>query len=131
MNQWPIQVAIYQTLTNDTAIMARVTGVYDEVPQDATFPYIVIGDDTGVQWDTDDTLGAESTLTIHVWSRKAGRKETKEIMQLIYDALHRQELDITGMHSVVCQWEFSETLLDPDGVTRHGVTRYRSIAREA
>ena len=44
-------------------------------------PYVVIGDDTSAQWDTDDTVGSENTLTLHVWSRYYGRAEVKDIMQ--------------------------------------------------
>lgn len=130
MNQWPIQVAIFDILSNDADITARVEGVFDHVPQGTAYPYIVIGDDTGLQWDTDDSLGTEATLTLHVWSEGAGRKETKEIMQLIYDALHRVDIQVDGLHTVLCQWEFSETLLDADGVRRHGVMRFRLIGEE-
>ena len=131
MRQWPVQVAVYQDLIAYTPLMNRVTGVYDHVPQGTAYPYVVIGEDTAIEWDTDTSDGVESTLTIHVWSRLKGRRETKEIMELIYDALHRAELQIEGLHSVFCYWEFSETFLDPDGETRHGVTRFRIKAEES
>ena len=130
MRQWEIQKAIFQTLTADTDLMQAVTGVFDHVPQNQPYPYVVMGEDTALQWDTDDSDGTEATLTIHVWSRQAGRREAKEIMQVIYGALHRVDISIDGMHTVLCFWEFSETFLDPDGVTRHGVTRFRVVAEE-
>lgn len=120
MMQAQIQAAIF-------AKLQTVGTVYDHVPQESAFPYIVIGDDTSTPWDTDDSTGSESTCTIHVWSRQRGRKEVKTIMQAIYDAMHRQELTITGGALVECAAEFQESFLDPDGITRHGVIRFRLI----
>lgn len=131
MKQWAIQTAIYSQLTGTAAVMALVTGVFDDVPQGTDYPYIVIGEDTGIEWDTDDSRGTSATLTVHVWSRVAGKRETKQIMEAIYDALHRAPLPVSGMTTVTCHWEFGETFLDADGETRHGVTRYRLIIEEA
>lgn len=107
--------------------------VYDDVPflpegapHDA-FPYVVIGNDTARAWDTDDTLGADTTLTLHVWSRAPGFKECKTIMGQIYDLLNRADLTGAGHRVVDCLFDFSETMLDGDGETRHGVARYRMI----
>ena len=130
MKQWEIQRAVYQTLVGHQPLMDIIDAVYDHVPQDSSYPYVVIGDDTGLQWDTGSSVGTESTLTIHVWSRELGRKETKEIMNLVYEVLHLSNLPIEDMVSVLCHWEFSETFLDPDGITRHGVSRFRIIADE-
>ncbi len=131
MRQWEIQQAIYEELTTYVPLVNSVTGIYDHVPQKTDYPYVNIGEDTGVQWDTGTSHGVESTLTIHVWSRKRGRKQCKEIMQIIYNILHEGTLDIVGMKSVLCYWDFSETMLDPDGLTRHGVMRFRILAEEA
>ena len=130
MRQWEIQKSIYQALKDDVDITAVVTGVYDEVPQGTKYPYIVIGEDTALQWDTGSSVGAESTLTIHVWSRDYGRRECKEIMSLVYDVLHEAELSIDDAHAVFCYWEFAETFLDTDGKTRHGVMRFRTLTED-
>ena len=117
--QEEIQAAIY------AKVYALGWPTFDHVPQETTFPYIVIGDDTSIPWDTDDSIGSETTCTIHVWSRHRGRKEVKEIMRTIYEALHRQELSIIGGALVECQAELEESFMDPDGLTRHGVIRFR------
>lgn len=121
MMQEQIQAAIF------TRLSSVGTPVYDHVPQDTPFPYIVIGDDTSTAWDTDNSIGSESTLTIHVWSRQRGRKEVKEIMADIYASLHRHDVSISGGVLVECAAEFQESFLDPDGITRHGVIRFRLI----
>jgi len=115
-----------------TALNGNISaGVYDDVPYlpegmpRENFPYVVIGDDTTAPWDTDDTLGKEVTLQIHIWSRSAGFKETKLIMGEVYDILNRGALSKVGYNVVDCLSEFSETLRDPDGETRHGVMRFK------
>jgi hypothetical protein len=122
MNQWEVQKAIFNKL--DTGLDIPT---YDHVPQGATLPYVTIGEDTATSWDTDDSTGSESTLTIHVWTREAGRRDVKVIMNDIYGLLHRQRFAIDGSILVDCFWEFAETFMDPDGVTRHGVLRFRII----
>ena len=124
-----IQAAVYTVLSADTAIGALAT-VYDDVPQPddagsgADFPYIVIGEDTLNAWDTDDSLGCEASITVHVWSRQAGRKQTKELQGLIYDALTRQEIAVSGYTLITLEWVSDQSFLDFDGRTRHGVSTF-------
>jgi hypothetical protein len=131
MNAIAIQKAVRDRLVSSTAVTNLVTGIFDEVPQGQSYPYIVVGDDTAIEWDKDQQRGVEATITLHAWGRKAGRKEVKSIMDAMYDRLHRAELDIEAMTMILCNWEFGESFLDPDGITRHGVQRYRIIAEEA
>ncbi|OZI17928.1 DUF3168 domain-containing protein [Bordetella genomosp. 7] len=128
MNQWSIQEAIFARLSGYTPLAGRVGGrIYDAVPQNTEFPYVVIGEDDSTAYDDDVNLGADTDLTLHVWSRHEGRKEAKEILQLIYDALSRYPLAVTGAHTVLLDAEYQNTLLDPDGLTRHGVIRFRLL----
>lgn len=126
-----IQSAIYTRLKAYAPLNAVVTGVYDNVPQAidsgsvTAFPYVTIGEDVIVEWDTDDSLGANATITVHTWSRKAGRKECKAIQGHIQDALARHELSVTGYTMVTIEYEGEESFLDFDGETRHGVSTFR------
>lgn len=132
-----LQAAIYTRLTGFAALTALIGAnkVYDHVPQTAAAPYVVIGDDTAADWSTKTTNGWDVTITIHVWDfEKAGRKSVKAILSAIYDALHRQEDNITvsGFTLVMLQWEFEETFQDPaiEGQNDHyyhGVARYRAL----
>jgi hypothetical protein len=143
--EYEIQKSIYAKLRADANLSALLakdvqnntqSAIYDNVPEavdsgsDSVFPYVTIGDDTAVDWDTDNSQGKEATLTIHSWSRYRGRKEVKEIQGAIYNALHLSNLIITGYHSVLMVSEYSETLVDPDGLTRHGVQRFRLIVEK-
>jgi hypothetical protein len=122
-----VQRSIYDELTANPALMGMITGVYDHVDQGTVFPYVVIGEDSAAEWDTDTEIGAESTLTIHSWSRQRGRLETKEIQQAIYEVLHQAELNVQDAIFYFIFWQFSDSFLEPDGETRHGVMRFRIV----
>lgn len=118
--------AVFERLSDELS-----TPVYDDVPRNAAFPYVVVGEDTHVPFDTDDSLGSESTITIHVWSRYRGKKEAKQLQGLIYDALTRQELTVEDHDLVTIEFEYSDVVLDPDGQTRHGVQRFRAVVERS
>jgi hypothetical protein len=132
-----IQTAIYSRLSSFaalTALLARSgAAIYDYVPQelansDDEFPYLVIGEIEAEEFDADDRLGHDTTVTIHSFSRYRGKKECADIMAQVYEALHRYALTVTGFSLVDCHWDgLSRIILDPDGQTRHGVQRFRVI----
>src|SRR5690625_2919989 len=126
MNTFEIQRAVFARLTDQLTVP-----VFDDVPQGTPCPYVVIGEDDSESFDTDDSLGLDTDITIHVWSEYSGRKEVKDIMAQIYAALNRYELVIDGMYTIDCICEYQDSFLDPDGVARHGVIRFRLTTEAA
>lgn len=124
---WVLQKAIYERLTGYAPLMAAVTGVFDWAPQGQATPYVTIGDDTSSDWSDKAVAGQEMTLTLHAWAESRGRKTVKQILSHIHDALHRHALVVPGFTLVSLDFEFSETFLDEDGVTYHGVIRFRAL----
>jgi hypothetical protein len=123
--EWAIQTAVFNKLNTALSVSVYSNG---NVPDNTEARYVVIGDDTHIEWDTDGTTGFESTITVHSWDNDSvsrGMKAIKELMGAIYTALHRQSLTITGYQFTGCDFEFSETFIEADGVTRHGVQRFR------
>ncbi len=120
MKESQIQKAVFTVLTS-----ALNVPVFDNVPQDTKYPYVVVGDDTSVPWDTDDSTGTEATVTIHAWSQYRGRAEVKALLAQIYDALHRQDIAIEDVHVIESIAEFQQTVVESDGLTRHGIIRFR------
>ena len=108
-----------------TAVSAVGYSTYDDVPTDAVYPYVVIGDDTLVDDSADDTQGLNATVTVHSFSSYRGKAEIKKIQDDIFTALDRVALPITGYVVLDCLQEFAQTFLDQDGITRHGVQRFR------
>jgi hypothetical protein len=132
-----LQAAVYTRLNNYAALTAVIGSnkVFDFVPESATPPYVVIGDDTATDWDTKDTSGWNFTVTIHCWSfEAAGRKQVKSILSHVFDALHQQEASITvsGFNLIHIRREFQETFQEAAGEGQtdrfyHGVARYRAV----
>jgi hypothetical protein len=127
---WALQQAIYTRLTGYSALMAIAKAIYDDVPQDVAdtdFPYVEIGEDTTIPFNTHSGVGGEHTITIHTWSRYRGKSETKRMQEQIYAALNRYALSVSGGTMVNCEQEFSTSFMDADGITRHGVQRMRIL----
>jgi hypothetical protein len=90
-------------------------------------PYVVIGDDTFVPFDSDGNVGFEATITINVVSVFNGREECKNIQMQIYNILHRACIDIEGYKSVGIDFEYADTTIENDGQTTLGTQRFRII----
>ena len=119
-----VQAAVITTLTGNTAHMALVTGVYDAVPQTTAFPYEAIGA-LSENWADGFTDGfRKGMLQMDVWSRYHGRKEAQTIQASQIGLLNRAALSLATLHLVYFRLDYSDALLDPDGITWHGVCRY-------
>ena len=128
IGQFALQTTIYSTLSNDNTLTNTLgAGVFDEVVENASYPYVALGEETAIDYSTKDLDGGEFTINIHVWSQYKGSKQTKEIMDRIHDLLHDSSLSVSGFNLANLRFEFSDILRDPDGITRHGVMRFRAI----
>ena len=48
-------------------------------------------------------------------------------MQSVYEKLHNTAISVIGASLINIRQEFSTTLTETDGITRHGVMRFRVI----
>ena len=122
-----LQKAIFDKLDQDGTLQGLVTDVYDFVPESTAFPYVKIGVGSSVDNGTKTLQGNEHTLVIHTFSRYRGSKETKEIMSRIYALLHESSLSVTGASLVNLRFEFSDVIKENDGLTTHGLQRFRAV----
>ena len=126
-----VQSAIYTRLTDQLSVP-----VYDAVPQavdagdNSAFPYVTIGDDSVSEFDTDTDNGFDIDATIHVWSRYRGRREVKQIMRDIYNAMQLHNLSISNSNTVMCIFQTADSFMDADGITRHGIITFRIVTEE-
>ena len=128
VGQFPLQTALFSKLNSDSNLTSTLgAGVYDDVPQGSAYPFVQIGDDTTRDYSTKDVDGSETTISIHVWSRGHGSMETKQIMDRIHTLLHDVSLSVSGYNYINGRFEFADVLRDPDGITRHGVMRFRAV----
>jgi len=99
-----LQKAVRAALVADAGVTALVgQRVYDEPPQDVTFPYLRFGETQPSAFDTDTTEGSEVSLSLEAHSRSAsGRVEAVRIVEAVKEALHRQEASLTlAQHNLV------------------------------
>tara|TARA_Y100000385_G_C12588249_1_gene423536 strand:- start:12 stop:425 length:414 start_codon:yes stop_codon:yes gene_type:complete len=128
--QWEFQQALFTALNGDSDLTSSLgASIYDDVPdgEAVTFPYINIGENSTLDYSTKDAVGSDTTVNLHVWSRYRGSKEVKLIMDRVHTLLHDSTLTVTGRNLINLRSEFSDVLNDPDGITRHGVMRFRAI----
>lgn len=126
LHSWELQKAIFAALNGSvTGMDGANVPIFDDVPEGTEYPYVVIGEETSANNGTKSLDGLEHTLTIHAWSRYRGRREIKEIMQSVYENLHNAAISVTGASLVNIRQEFNTTLAETDGITRHGVMRFR------
>jgi hypothetical protein len=127
-HSWELQKAIFTKLNgNVDGLDGANIPVYDDVPQQSNYPYVQIGEETSANNGTKTLDGIEHTLTMHIWSQYRGRREIKTIMKSVYDLLHNTAISVTGASLVNVRQEFSTTLAENDGITRHGVIRFRAV----
>jgi len=127
-----VQDALYTALAGDAGIQALLGSparIYDHVQPDATFPFITLGATQAEPYDTVDHGGMSQRVALHVWSRQRGRKETKMILDALYQRLHHGVLTIAGQKLVLCRFISAEALLDDDGLTYHGLAQYQIITQ--
>ena len=134
VHSFELQKSVFSALNGASITDAggsAITGVFDDVPQDTAYPYIVIGEETASNISTKTLDMHEHTLTIHTWSQYRGRKEIKVIMEQIYDTLNNASLSVSGGQAVNMKQEFLRTLVDADGITRHGIMRFRAVVSDS
>ena len=119
-----LQRAIYAALKDVVGVP-----VYDGAPQDAALPYVDLGEAQVLPWDTKTELGSEHAITLHAWSAAASKGETWAMLAAIKTALHRQELSLAGQALVMMRLTDEQVFRDVDGVTWHGVARYRALTQ--
>ncbi len=134
-----LQIAIIATLKAEAGLTGLLaidpvddigSAVYDHVPENTEFPYVTVGEPSGVEHDADDILGWTGQIVVHSWSRFRGFEEITAIMRQTDNALHRAEPAVTDARIVTLHRESVDSVLDQDGLTRHGIHAFRVILEE-
>ena len=121
-----VQAAIYAALSGDTALNNLVTDIADvSTAQGQQYPYITFdtqsAEDSGTK--TDEHL--EIDFYIDVWDKRdAGRAGVFAIQDRVREILHDANLVAASGSIVLILEEYREAIVDPDGVTIHGIQRF-------
>tara|TARA_R100001163_G_scaffold59257_1_gene47945 strand:+ start:279 stop:680 length:402 start_codon:yes stop_codon:yes gene_type:complete len=120
-----LQQTVFNALDQSSTLQNLVTDVYDFVPEGTAFPYVKIGEQTMVDNGTKNKQGTDFTIEVHTFSRYRGSVEIKNIMSVVYDILHESSLSVSGADLINMRFEFSDIIKENDGITTHGVQRFR------
>ncbi len=115
-----LQQVIYGRLAGD-ATLNNMAGIYDYVPEDAAFPFIVINTANFRDISARLTPLTESLLDIHAFSRSEGKAEVQAILLRVYELLQ----DYPDVTNLKCTG--GEVTLEGDGVTYHAQIRFRAV----
>jgi hypothetical protein len=118
-----VYIALRNRLTNQVSVE-----VYDHAPQDLAdgdYPYIRLDFPTLNVNDTDTELGFQAELQVISFSRYRGVKELNDLMDSVYNAYHRFDIDDTTNYCITNLYQvFRQISIQPDGLTRFGVQRF-------
>ena len=133
---WPLQVAIYQRLSNDADLMAMIKAVYDEVPEvaegedesvvDSYYPYVQVGEPV-VNIETMKNSYIENIpWVLHSFDRYLGKKQAYDILNTMLKSLTKAPLQVEGfkLHDFRVEPNM-QVIKDVDGRTNHGILRVR------
>lgn len=128
--------AVIDRLKADATLVAATSGIYAGVAPQANDsgvvidPWVVVDDTDFLDYHTATESGFEILMRIYTFSLSPGRKECRDIQDLIYDALHRQQANLTvSGHTVLFIDREGSTVEEPVDVNGsfRGVCEYRAI----
>jgi len=133
IHSFELQKTVFSALNSASitdAAGSAITGVFDDVPEGTAYPYVVMGEETATNIGVKDKDMHEYTQTIHVWSQYRGMRDVKEIMEQIYTLLNDYSITVSGASAITLRHEFQTVLLEDDGITRHGIMRFRVVVSD-
>lgn len=131
-----LQSAIETTLRASAALktamgLATVRLYTMSAPNNAPFPYVVIGEDQIIDDSTECLESSEVITTVHAWSRvdsdvAASRTQAKAMAAAIRPAMKALS-GVTGFVVTLADFETTRNLTDPDGLTGHAIVSHRFL----
>jgi hypothetical protein len=127
-----LQKLVFDTLTGDAGLTAIVGArVYDRALPNAAFPFISFGPTSFFLVQDDCLSGRIETIQVDVWSEsKGGKRQCKDIVDLVVDALNGIEAELTTVTVADMRVVLVQVLDDPDGITSHGVVQVEALIDE-
>tara|TARA_B100001123_G_scaffold389496_1_gene466316 strand:+ start:2538 stop:2921 length:384 start_codon:yes stop_codon:yes gene_type:complete len=110
-----VQKAVYQRLSQSLSVP-----VYDDVPADATYPYVTLDRVDVHANDYVNHQRDERFIYLNVWSNYRGQKEVLDILSAIHNAMHDARLSLEAGALISCRVIRQNTHRDSDGVTYQG-----------
>jgi Protein of unknown function (DUF3168) len=109
------------------AVLGHPARIYEERPEYAAFPYATIGrvESRASPKDAPHTL--QTTITLDVASRWAGRTEALNVVNALRDALHGAALNVEGRRLVLLYVSYADAVRSEDRVTARGILELHAV----
>lgn len=117
-----VQAGIYSAID-----AATTTPVHGHVDQGASYPYVHLLEMELNNNDTQTETGFDGFFLVHVWDDSRTNSVARDIQKEIYDALQYAQPVVTGWCISTIYQEFATINVLNDGITRHGVQRFRIL----
>jgi Protein of unknown function (DUF3168) len=130
MSSFALQQAIYAALAAGADLQALIgtpPRLFDYVPRDSAFPYVVLGDGNESDCSTATETGTEHAIQIDVWSRATGHKEAKQIAEAVRATLHNASLTVSDATLIDIRHLATAFARQPDGQTLRAALRFRAV----
>ena len=121
-SQNEIQTAMYAALMPSGTLDATLANlgllaVYDlwNVPQNAPFDYITLGDGWEMPSDTFDSNGYKYTANVHLWSAQRGTQNPSLMVNRLDQLFHRTQLSLATLRNVYSMRQRATWMSDPAG----------------
>jgi hypothetical protein len=125
---WALQSAVFAALTADATLQSLIdTRLYDAVPLNPTFPYVVLGDGKETNADTATEEGSEHQFNVTVWSQGGGHQESKSIANAVRFRLNNATLSLDGHALVDLRFQDCEYARESDGQTYSATLSFRAV----
>lgn len=119
-----LQKGIFQNLTSNPSLTAKVTGVFDSVNEGQEFPYVTISEPIMLPFETKQKFGEELSIVIHAWSTYNGKKEAVDILNLCLSSLSTRMI-LDGFKVQKVKVDEIRVFDDADPRIRHGILRMK------
>lgn len=128
-----LQTLIYQRLVADADVHALIDDrIFDRMPSDEDYPCVTFGPSDYSPDDMECISGRYETIQLDCWAVDHGRlRPAKEIADAVKAALHRFEADVGASALVSMVVDAVRVMLDPDGITAHGIVTVTANLEES
>ena len=128
---WAMQKAVYAALRADDGVKAELGDpprIFDNPPKGEAYPHVVIGEGRVTPLDGVDGA-AEHEIRLQIFSRHAGRREIRRIIDALYDALHEADFAIDGHRLVNIRFVFADIFKRGESDLYQGAARFRAVTQ--
>jgi hypothetical protein len=125
---WALQQAVFATLCAAGDVHALAGNrIFDAVPRNAAFPYIVVGEAAETPNNSADGSLSEHKLQVHIWSRGGGHREIKQLAEAVREALDGASLVLSGHCLIDLAFASAGYQRESDGETYRATLGFRAV----